>query len=56
MSNLQYWGIYQSPHKNNNKPYIGQPEKSINNLRKDNEDLITYFTTKKEAKEFLKTL
>lgn len=56
MSNLRYWGIFQSPHKNDGKPYIGQPEKDINSLHAKNEDLITYFTTVKEAEEFLKTL
>ena len=56
MSNLRYWGIFQSPHKNNGKPYIGQPENSIKDLHSKEEDLITYFTTAKEAEDFLKTL
>lgn len=56
MSNLQYWGIFQSPHENNGEPYIGQPENSINALHSKEEDLITYFTTAEEAEDFLKTL
>lgn len=56
MSNLRYWGIFQSPHRNNGEPYIGDPEKAINELHKKEEALITYFTTRKEAEDFLKTL
>lgn len=56
MNNPLYWGIFQSPRKNNGEPYIGKPEKSINALHEKEEDLITYFTTVKEAEDFLKTL
>ena len=56
MSNLQYYGIFQSPHTNNGEPYIGQPESSINALHEKEEALITYFTTRKEAEDFLRTL
>lgn len=49
-----YFGIYQS---DNNDPYIEEKE-SVEDLYKDvpKVALITYFTTAKEAENFLKTL
>lgn len=60
MSNLKYYGIYQSPSENNGNPYIGEPEASVSDVYKKSNTsgitLITYFTTEEEAKEYIESI